>query len=1473
MGCSDSKEAVSGAAKPQAKPKASLAPTTRPAAATSPTPAKPDANGKPRPRSGSRDNGDKAKQNINKAQLNASGKEVQGNVTKMLGHVTKLDATTKDGAEKSANSQDQWLDFEPAMHNIGDDWEVVNAETLTPWFRGERKAGKRRATHVDWEAPPQPNPELTQQVAANQIGAVDYDKAERLAQHHPPVGWNLVRTEGEKYLYVVEGGDTGSNEHPFVAHYKKLIYEEKSGAQDKALDATLDATTKSAQPPTLRTFITPVGLPVAEKGPEAASADWNERFQSIWDKNPVTAPGLAAREKELDALFKDFHKAATRAAIHFVHDVGTGKRNQVKRVGNLLLSFQNSASNIKRFGTRSLACKMFHHEHVGFETVLAANLKTLHVPLTCTVKYLGHRVSVSAVMPLSSNSQVLGPNDTSLSAHKRTYKGVATDAEKYLACVAQDFRLAPHKCSLQNHPTIAAGSAFNEVHQGTDGRLYATQVSRMLPICPAYHVDPNKFRPELVKAYRVGEGISHYLGMDHKEIEVEMQKYVNQDSALFFTEWLTSENGMKTVGELDELSNVFHHFGVSMSRLHNVYLFIKMDEELDIEIKALRVHQLRTEMFARALKEAIRHASDISSVFERFMDDPVGQLTAVVFKKFGWNPLAEGLTNEDVNKQHVLYRVSVMLKSNIKTDEDPEGQVVITEVSLNQDELARKRIKKTARPFFYAHTMAHKRFRPEILRSLNAEDPAAHLSSDSFTKESSEEDFQRDVGCVDSLLYKVLIRKVVPEFASDILRFPPDTQEMLCTLAHQHGINIRLLANVLFHLNQWKNDGDTFTVKDKANGNPVALNMVLIELQARTLASWVEDHNMGQTYTAACENTKAAYQRILDDPMWLSKETAQKYDLVEAAGGDIIVPANKVFQRASALCGALVVMSSPYEVEEVMFMAVVKGYTMPAHLKANWLIDAQVHEVNPALLPPLEYQLQERSDRRADLGEAQVPNLALLSVLYENWNKVEMDARADHLGDVRRKLVDIIPEDSPNAADANYMLGMYYYDHHKVDRALPPLKRAYEHEVEAGKITENGFNAALTIGNHLNKNEDAGALEWFEKALKAGPNCDGVSEEKVLLDVQLPLAELLLAEGEGEEDEGRKKQLYNLVGVQLGPVVTYLEKTIDKLKRHNRKADKERLNELGQALAKALETRARARYSLNEFTGSIKDFEEALAVYKEYMGVTSDMADIAVCLGQIYHFQEKFETSRENFEVAVSIYGATQGPDEVSVKIILEDHLGPLYQKMGHMSQYHKCRLQLLLDGSTDFNQTPTDAVAMKFFAIAVAYEGEKDDEGAIRYFQLSLMAHKQVYGDDHRHTAKCREWLEHLGGKATWPAVRQMSPRGSSRRPAFAAKSDNLARSHGGVPTTGSFRSTNFDRSFKSQNSRRMLSGIPTLASEKKGEENDDADENDFNREPQTVRSMLCRGGLGTFRNIQFADTESVADCESEGTSSSEGR
>ena len=1102
-------------------------------------------------------------------------------------------------AESDQQLPEKWLVWKPPMVDLNPEATVV-AVGVKPVLRSGRVSA-RQPNHVQQQ--PLHEDELEELLGSKQENVKTY--ARTLSEMAPPFGWELVRSNGSLYFRKA-GEQEGSVEHPFASHFRKRIYEDQA-PELPALPSARGPGFKQSS----KTFATPARLFISDGEPiDKSSVDFNEIFQDLWSQSPLHPEQLKDREVGMLVLFKKFEEEAVEAAIEFVHETAASHRNDRVRRGNLLLSYQNSSKALKQYGSRAYAVKMHQHELMGARCIMGSDLRKLHVPLSCTVHYMGNRVSVVAAVPVGE-SKLLGPNDLTIVPEKREFN-VDEEAEQMLSIVASDYRLAGHHVPGATEPFIRHGAGQNEVRKGTDGRLYVTQSSRLMPPLPMVQVDSQEFRPEFVKAYRQGEGLNHFMTSTENEMIIQMRKARGEASVQFFAEWLLSPQGTEAVSDGD-FADMFHHFGINMSSIKLVHDAVADSPSSPRDLREQRCRGLLVEMLARTLKSLFRKRTDTADMLSELLDDPHALLNPVTMEKYDWNINNPKIV---VPVEAVLLRVSALLTSIIKFENTHDNRVKITEVVLNKEMLAESRILRPLQ-FVYTYAKGHMRLRPEIMRELHHSQTNTHISSDAMSIEAMEDDFQNDAACIEALASTVLLKDEIPQFASDVLRRPPEDQMMLCNLAHESGINLHFLGVVLFHLLEWKDDGDWRTARDPTTGVPVALQMVLTEIFARSFASHLEDHLQGCSYDLATERTKDYLQKILDDQGWLWSLAREKfYFSKQVQNACEFPPVAGLIARCCQLVGAVVVMTAQDIVGDVMLQCVAKTLTLPPHLKALWLVEEE-QAIDLNILPAIAHQLTDRMQSRPKQRDTQVPLLSLLSLVYQRWGREDPEAKQQELLDVRQQIVDLTTSGTLEHGDANLMMGDYFRSINQDKKASTYYSIAYRVYHKGLGKHKSTLDAALGMAMTLSiSGEDSDALVWFELSRTLALDLK-VADEK-LLEIETLAGECCSIQG------------------KHGEAVKYYTQAIDLMRELPSHEEIE--------IARLLEARARSKYSMASYSDSANDFQTALAIFYKQFGMEStEIADISVCLGQLHSFQNKLPESKDSFEVALQIYEKSHG--------------------------------------------------------------------------------------------------------------------------------------------------------------------------------------------------------------------------------------
>ncbi|KAH3756579.1 Histidine kinase A [Pelomyxa schiedti] len=209
--------------------------------------------------------------------------------------------------------------------------------------------------------------------------------------------------------------------------------------------------------------------------PEDPKRNWNEEFQSLFEK-PVTTPfDRNVRGQNLKKLLDDFERFAAQTACCIVTEIGVdNKEKQLPPIGggraggekfkhgNILFKFARDYA--KMYGSDEMARKTAANELRNMNAVIDCNLPNLHVPLTTLINLYGHTIVATAIVPIGEDSLVYGTPDAG-----KTVKDSDPVVKGMMKQIATRLSLQPHL--FRELEFFAAADV--ECHRSkVDGRYY-----------------------------------------------------------------------------------------------------------------------------------------------------------------------------------------------------------------------------------------------------------------------------------------------------------------------------------------------------------------------------------------------------------------------------------------------------------------------------------------------------------------------------------------------------------------------------------------------------------------------------------------------------------------------------------------------------------------------------------------------------------------------------------------------------------------------------------------------------------------------------------------------------------------------------------------------------------------------------------------------------------------------------------------
>ena len=111
--------------------------------------------------------------------------------------------------------------------------------------------------------------------------------------------------------------------------------------------------------------------------------------------------------------------------------------------------------------------------------MIAAQVPNLYFPPVVLVDYLGRRLIVLSILPISKASLVLGSSDAGATVHDSS-----PEMARMIQQVGEALNLKGHLVEASNGSMFTYGPVDMEGHLGSDGRFYLVDFARLFPPDP-----------------------------------------------------------------------------------------------------------------------------------------------------------------------------------------------------------------------------------------------------------------------------------------------------------------------------------------------------------------------------------------------------------------------------------------------------------------------------------------------------------------------------------------------------------------------------------------------------------------------------------------------------------------------------------------------------------------------------------------------------------------------------------------------------------------------------------------------------------------------------------------------------------------------------------------------------------------------------------------------------------------------------
>ena len=283
------------------------------------------------------------------------------------------------------------------------------------------------------------------------------------------------------------------------------------------------------------------------------------------------------------------------------------------------------------YGGDEWAMKAAGHELKSLNKLIALYIPKVHFPLMALINYLGWRVIVISLLPISTKTLVYGSADGA----KHVYNNSET-METIMSQIGKLLHLREHEVQ----GVSIYGPADLEGHKGQDGRFYIADVPRLFP--PAYipkrrpkthgSIWFRLLRPEFMVKYPsslssdafsvMGLNNGEELNKDVAEATVYLEhtciprfaktfedKYIREVSISSSTTTLANSTSNDNLFKSFNIKNIIHEYGINCRYLFLVYMNIS-----NVELKKLIIIEIISRVVRKLLWAEMRKFNSKKSI-------------------------------------------------------------------------------------------------------------------------------------------------------------------------------------------------------------------------------------------------------------------------------------------------------------------------------------------------------------------------------------------------------------------------------------------------------------------------------------------------------------------------------------------------------------------------------------------------------------------------------------------------------------------------------------------------------------------------------------------------------------------------------------------------------------------------------------------------------------------------------------------
>lgn len=231
--------------------------------------------------------------------------------------------------------------------------------------------------------------------------------------------------------------------------------------------------------------------------PTAGDSTWNSRFQAVLERPAETAIAAQSRQEELSEIVASFVRRTGPIARTIVRESALEVDERTIKPESAMGGVAGGAKYVVDdvvykfavddhglYGGAAHALKAAACEVRAINAALQKSVSHLHFALSALFIVRGHGVIATARLPVTKDTLRVGTADGG-----RTLRNGSVRVRRLLGALGKSMGLAPHRVApaqaLADAVAVTVDTAADvEGHEALDGRIYALDLGRLLPVVP-----------------------------------------------------------------------------------------------------------------------------------------------------------------------------------------------------------------------------------------------------------------------------------------------------------------------------------------------------------------------------------------------------------------------------------------------------------------------------------------------------------------------------------------------------------------------------------------------------------------------------------------------------------------------------------------------------------------------------------------------------------------------------------------------------------------------------------------------------------------------------------------------------------------------------------------------------------------------------------------------------------------------------